>query len=140
MSKVIRYMPELTGEEQLQVAKEMKDMTEEQAMHFAHVHRQRRKDETVTLILALVGIFGFAGIHRFYLGQVGMGVLYLLTGGLCLIGTLVDVFNIKTLVNKYNLHEAHDVAHLIHGAFPELEALKEPPALPPNAATNPSDG
>ncbi len=134
MSKVIRYMPELTGEEQLEVARQMKDMTEEQAMHFAHVHRQRRKDETVTLILALVGIFGFAGIHRFYLGQVGMGLLYLLTGGLCLIGTLVDVFNIRTLVNKHNLKESAGVARLIQGAFPELSGLQEPPALPPSAS------
>lgn len=138
MSKVIRYMPELTGEEQLQVAKEMKDMTEEQAMHFSHVHRQRRKDETVTLILALVGIFGFAGLHRFYLGQVGMGLLYFLTGGLCLIGTIVDVFNIRPMVSKYNLQEAHEAARLIHGAFPELEAVKEKPALPPSEPFDPN--
>lgn len=33
---------------------------------------------------------GILGIHRFYLGYFGMGILYLLTGGLCGIGWLID--------------------------------------------------
>ena len=74
-------MPELTGDEQLHVAQWMKDMTDEQAQHFAHVYRQRRKDETTTLILALVGLVVVAGLHRFYLGQLGMGILYIFTAG-----------------------------------------------------------
>lgn len=127
MSKVIRYMPELDGEEQLHVAQLMKDMTEEQANHFAHVHRQRRKDSTVTLIMALVGFFGLAGIQRFFLGQIGMGLLYVFTAGLCFIGTIVDLVNHKSMTAKYNIQEAHNVAQLIRGAFPE--ELKPPPAL-----------
>lgn len=127
MSKVIRYMPELVGEEQVAAAQWMKDMTEEQAQHFAHVQRQRRKDETVTLIMALVGLFGIAGLHRFYLGQVGMGLLYFLTAGLCFIGTIVDLFNHKTLTAKYNVEQANDVAQLIRGAFPSQPPALEPP-------------
>ena len=127
MSKVIRYMPELDGEEQLHVAQLMKDMTEEQANHFAHVHRQRRKDSTVTLIMALVGFFGLAGIQRFFLGQIGMGLLYVFTAGLCFIGTIVDLINHKSMTAKYNIQEAHQVAQLIRGAFPEEP--QTPPAL-----------
>lgn len=128
MSKVIRYMPELEGEEQVHVAQWMRDMTEEQAQHFAHVQRQRRKDETTTLIMALIGLFGIAGIHRFYLGQVGMGLLYVLTGGLCLIGTIVDLFNHKQLAARYNVKQASEVAHLIKGAFPAHKELQDAPA------------
>ena len=49
MAKVIKYAPELDGEEQLYVAKLMKDMTEEQAEHFARVYRERRKDPELML-------------------------------------------------------------------------------------------
>lgn len=130
MSKVIRYMPELQGDEQVRVAQWMKDMTEEQAEHFAHVYRQRRKDDTVTLITTLVGFFALAGVQRFYLNQVGMGLLYLFTAGFCFIGTIVDLFNHKTMTAKYNIEQADEVAYLIKGAFPDkpkaLEAHDAP--------------
>lgn len=131
MSKVIRYMPELKGEEQVQVAQWMKQMTDEQAQHFAHVYRQRRKDETVTLIMALAGFVSVAGIHRFYLGQVGMGLLYLFTGGLCLIGTIVDLFNYTSLTAKFNVKEVDEAARLVIGAFPEQKLLDDASADEP---------
>ena len=129
MSKVIRFMPELTGDEQLHVAQWMKDMTDEQAQHFAHVYRQRRKDETTTLILALVGLVVVAGLQRFYLGQIGMGVLYLFTAGFCFIGTIVDLVNHKSMTAAFNKAQADDVAQLITGAFPEKKQLADPPRM-----------
>ena len=121
MAKVIKYMPELQGEEQLYVAQLMKDMTEEQAEHFSHVYRQRRKDATTTLILALAAVVGFAGIHRFHLNQIGLGLLYLLTWGLCGIGTIVDLVQHQKMTFSYNRTQAAEVAALIKGAFPELD-------------------
>lgn len=118
MSKVIKYMPELQDDEQLTVAQIMKDMSEEQAEQFARVYRQRRKDETTVLLTTLLAFIGIAGVNRFYLGQVGMGIAYLLTAGFCLIGTIVDIFNYKSLTNGYNEKQALDVSLLIHGAFP----------------------
>ena len=129
MSKVIRYMPELTGDEQVRVAQWMKNMNDEQAQHFAHVYRQRRKQESTTLILALVGLVSLAGLQRFYLGQIGMGLLYLFTLGLCLIGTIVDLVNHKSMTTKFNLTQADDVARLITGAFPGKELLTEAPKI-----------
>lgn len=125
MAKVIRYMPELEGEEQIHVATLMRSMNEEQAEQFAHVYRQRRRDPTITLVMALVGFFGIAGIHRFFLNQIGMGILYLLTGGLCAIGTIVDLINYKNLTARYNIGEADDVAMLIRGAFPDEQRRLE---------------
>lgn len=39
---------------------------------------------------------GALGIHRFYVGKIGTGILYLFTGGLCGIGALVDFIIILT--------------------------------------------
>jgi len=44
---------------------------------------------------------GFS-IHRFYLGKIGTGILYLLTGQLFLIGWVVDAFLLSGMVDNYN--------------------------------------
>ncbi|MDA1027616.1 MAG: TM2 domain-containing protein [Bacteroidetes bacterium] len=122
MSKIIKYLPELQGEEQLLVAQVITTMTEEQAEQFAHVYRQRRKDDVSVLLLTLTAFIGIAGANRFYLGQVGMGVAYLFTFGFCLIGTIVDLFNYKSLTAAFNERQALEVDTLIRGAFPALPA------------------
>lgn len=44
------------------------------------------------LIALLLSIFlGWLGVHRFYIGKIGTGILWLFTGGLLGIGWLVDV-------------------------------------------------
>ena len=50
------------------------------------------KSQLVALLLCL--FIGYLGIHRFYLGYTGLGVLMLLTGGVCGILTLIDFIRI----------------------------------------------
>ena len=49
------------------------------------------KSKTMALVLSIIGFFGVAGIHRFYVGKIGTGILWLLTLGWFEIGTLVDL-------------------------------------------------
>jgi len=46
--------------------------------------------------------FGLIGIHKFYLGKTGMGILYIFTAGLFSIGWIVDLFTLGKQVDKYN--------------------------------------
>ena len=47
------------------------------------------KSRTVALVLAI--FLGGLGVHRFYLGKVGTGILWLLTVGCLGIGWLIDI-------------------------------------------------
>ena len=117
MANVLRHIPELEGMELGYIQGLMKNMDEDQASLFAQVYRARRKDAQMILILTLIGFFGFAGLHRFILGQVGLGILYILTLGLCFIGTIVDLVNYKSLAYEYNIKMAHETLAMI-SSFP----------------------
>lgn len=45
---------------------------------------------------------GLLGIHKFYLGKTGMGILYILTGGIFGFGMLIDLFTLGGQVDTYN--------------------------------------
>lgn len=106
-------LPELTGEEMIYVQKLIADYDDEKAKTFATVYRARRKDPQLILILALLGFVGFAGIHRMITDQVGMGILYLLTVGICFVGTIVDLINYQKLALEFNTKQANEVAMMI---------------------------
>ena len=50
-----------------------------------------KKEKSIALVLAILGIFGVAGIHRMYAGKIGTGILWLITLGWLYIGTIVDI-------------------------------------------------
>jgi len=57
-----------------------------------------RKDTGMAYVLWLGCVFGLCGLHRIYMGRYASGVLWLLTGGLCGIGQLVDVFAMPVMI------------------------------------------
>lgn len=48
-----------------------------------------RKSKVVALLLCI--FFGYLGAHKFYVGKIGIGILYLLTMGFFGIGWLIDI-------------------------------------------------
>lgn len=51
------------------------------------------------VLLTFVGVFG---IHRFYLGKWITGLLYLLTGGLLLVGIVYDFWTLNDQISETN--------------------------------------
>ncbi|MGF1670770.1 MAG: TM2 domain-containing protein [Balneolaceae bacterium] len=113
MTKIIDLLPELEGEELIYINKLLSDLNDVDSGKFAKLYRARRKDPVIVLILACIGFFGAAGIHRFFIGHIGMGILYFLTAGLCFIGTIVDLINYKNLAFEYNREKAIEILQLI---------------------------
>lgn len=109
MSNIMQVIPEAEGDEALYLNKITQGLTIEQLNQFSNTYRSRRKDPQIILITCLVGFISIAGIHRFMLNQIGMGLLYLFTGGLCLIGTIVDLVNYKDLAFRYNREVAKEI-------------------------------
>ena len=58
------------------------------------------KDYTLGwILLTFLGIFG---VHRFYLGKWITGLIWLLTGGLCLFGVLYDLWTLNKQIDEVN--------------------------------------
>jgi TM2 domain-containing membrane protein YozV len=109
MARIIDILPEVTGEEMIYLQNLLKDMSEEKARSFATVYRTRRREPMLILMTALLGFFGVAGIHRIITNEVGLGILYLFTVGLCFVGTIVDLVNHQKLAFEYNRRMADEV-------------------------------
>ncbi len=48
----------------------------------------------------------FFGAHRFYMGKIGTGLIYLLTLGLCGIGVIYDYWTLNEQISSQNLEFA----------------------------------
>ena len=57
------------------------------------------KSKWVAFFLCL--FFGVLGIHKFYEGRVRLGIVYLLTLGLCGIGVIIDLIILLFKPNPY---------------------------------------
>ncbi len=63
-------------------------------------YRPGRLDYTIAwILLTFLGVFG---IHRFYMGKVLTGLLWLVTGGLFGIGWLYDLWTLNEQVDELN--------------------------------------
>ena len=68
-----------------------------------------QKDVGVAYLLWF--FLGMYGGHKFYLGEPGLGVLYLFTLGLCGVGWFVDMFLISGQVQRINQQAQMQAQH-----------------------------
>ena len=60
------------------------------------------KDPTTLLLISI--FLGSLGVDRFMLGDTGMGILKLLTGGVCGILTIIDWFTVQNKTKELNFN------------------------------------
>lgn len=110
---LLLMLPNLDLEEKMFIENLTKDMDENRKKNFIVMYSNKRKDPQNMQTMAIVGLILVPGLQRFMLNQVGMGVLYLLTGGLCLIGSIMDLVNLKKMVLDYNKQQAMETTMIL---------------------------
>jgi hypothetical protein len=60
----------------------------------------------IAYILFFLSGFGILGFHRFYLGKIGSGLLWMCTGGLAMFGSFYDFFTLPSQVREANIRQA----------------------------------
>jgi TM2 domain-containing membrane protein YozV len=98
----------------------MQGVPADKQMLFVMQFNAAKKDPTAAVLLAL--FLGGLGIHKFYLGQTGLGVLYLIfcwTGIPSLIA-FFEAFVIAGQVGRYNQQKAAEIAALLGGVNPAM--------------------
>ena len=60
----------------------------------------------IAYLLWLFSGCGALGFHRFYLGKIPTGVLWMITGGLGMVGSIYDFFTLPGQVREANLRKA----------------------------------
>lgn len=101
-SVILKYLYDITPEEVITINSRTQGFSDDELSQFCMIYRSKRKDPQLILILCLLGLVGVAGVQRFLIGQIGMGILYFFTAGLCFVGTIVDAINHKELAMEYN--------------------------------------
>lgn len=112
-SDLIMLVPAVEPDELALLQSITRDMSEEKFNLFITIYNGKRRRSETILLCCLLGFVAAAGIHRFVLGHIGMGLLYLFTGGLCLIGTIVDLINHKQLTFEYNQQMAVESMNMV---------------------------
>ena len=64
--------------------------------------KYRMGDIDYNVAWLLLGFLGLLGIHRFYMGKIITGIIYLLTGGLLGLGWLYDLWYLNEQVDEIN--------------------------------------
>lgn len=61
------------------------------------------KSKSLAYVLWFVGLFGWFGLHRFYLDKSGTGIAWIFTVGLFGIGSAYDLITLANQVDIHNL-------------------------------------
>lgn len=95
-------LPGISTEELALLQQATAGLNDNQKRYFFMIYSGKRRSPQDMLIFSLVGLCLIPGFQRFMSGQIGMGILYLFTLGLCFIGSIMDIVNHKKLALEYN--------------------------------------
>lgn len=68
---------------------------------YIHNNGVKEKNKSISIALCCLGLVGIGGMHKFYEGKAGIGIVYLFTGGLLLIGTIIDLIGLLGKPSRY---------------------------------------
>lgn len=91
----------------MELANMQQGLTDQQKILFQTQYNSVKKDRTIALILSI--LLGTLGIDRFYVGDLGMGILKLLTAGLFGVLWVIDWFLIMGRADRYNGNKAQEI-------------------------------
>lgn len=63
------------------------------------------KSKGIAYVLWLISGFGWLGFHRFYIGKIGTGIIWIFTCGVFGIGAMIDLFTLGGQVDQYNTNQ-----------------------------------
>ena len=116
----------------LEDAAAMRDLNDSERLLFQTEMSNRRKNPTTGVVLAL--FLGGLGAHRFYLGQTGLGILYVVFVWTFIpaIAALIECFLMAGRVRAYNTAVGQEIAIKLKGLRPGAESTTS--ALPAPAS------
>ncbi len=98
-----------------------KDLDDSQKMIFQSQYSSEKKDRGSATILAL-----FCW-DRIWFGDLGLGILKLITAGLCGIWWLIDLFTAGSRCDEYNRQKAQEIvgALKLHQGYPSMQSGRQ---------------
>ena len=133
MTYLMPYLLEFPRIERVYVQNMISQLPAQHAEAFMIAYRTRRKDPQTVLLAAVIGLVACPGFQRFWVGEVGMGLLFLFTAGFLAMGSIIDLCTYRTLARCHNEKVARTILAELN-AFASIRTNKylEPR---PSAAT-----
>ena len=112
---LIKKSSDKAKQAELMVNQMVQQLPSDKQMVFLMQYNAAKKNPTTAVLLAL--FLGGLGIHKFYMGQTGLGVLYLLFCWTYIpsVIALIEAFVIAGQVAQYNQQKATEIVAMIGG-------------------------
>lgn len=112
---LIKKANEEAKQAEMEINMMLQNVPQDKQMMFMMQYNNVKKNPTTAVLLAL--FLGNLGIHKFYLGETGLGILYLLFcwTGIPGIVAFFEAFVITGKVGKYNKQKAMELSSILGG-------------------------
>lgn len=123
LAHLVKKSKEKEAEAKLEIQHLVSSLPGERQTAFVMHYNSQKKNPTTAVILAL--LLGGFGVHKFYLGKTGMGILYLVFCWTYIpaIVAFFEAFTIAGTVTDINRQIARDTAIMLGGNIPAAALL-----------------